>query len=82
MVLEHEQVVELEQVLGGQGTSAAQRLGVGESTAESAEELRARALTLLKQWRAKAENPLTDRATAAACRLAARSCEGVYAELR
>lgn len=43
--------------------------------------LRDRALNAVREWRACARHPLADQLTGTACRVAARSAEGVLAEL-
>ena len=75
-----EQLVELEQLLGGRGADAASRLGMtGEET--DAEQLVHRALELLREWRQRLDNPLLDRETHRACKVAERSCETLIAAL-
>jgi hypothetical protein len=78
--LDSAQLIELERTLGGLGTTPSERLGI-QSTTPALEDLRERAFEMLWKWSDMAENPLTDRETAAACRVAVRSCEGVIAEL-
>jgi hypothetical protein len=78
--LDSAQLIELERTLGGLGTTPSERLGI-QSTTPALEDLRERAFEMLWMWSDMAENPLTDRETAAACRVAVRSCEGVIAEL-
>lgn len=78
--LHRDDVNELERLLGGRGTSAADRLGVHASQATD-EVVREHALALLWKWREMATNPLVDPDTAEACRVAARSCEGILAEI-
>lgn len=63
---------EMERLLGGDGTSAADRLGTDQ-------DMDARALAALWKWRDLAVNPLVDAETAEACRITARSCEGILA---
>lgn len=78
--LDSAQLAELERTLGGQGTTPSERLGFQSSVA-ALKVLRERAFEMLWMWSERADNPLTDRETAAACRVAVRSCEGVIAEL-
>jgi len=59
---------------GGSGTTAAERLGVED-------DLRQHALAALWKWRDYAANPLLDPDTAEACRVTARSCEWIVADL-
>jgi hypothetical protein len=64
----------MERLLGGSGTSAKERLGVED-------DLRQHALAALWKWRDYAANPFFDPETAEACRVTARSCESLVAEL-
>lgn len=66
-------------VLGGRGTTAAERLGM--EPAAPVGTMRAAALDELRRWRSLAASPFSDRATAQVCEHVARSCEGVLAEL-
>ena len=75
-----EDLSELDCLLGGHGTSPRDRLNV-HSVNLSDNQLRERALALFWKWHDLGENPLTEPDTADACRLAARSCEGILAEL-
>jgi hypothetical protein len=68
---------EAERLVGGRGVSPARRLDLADGA--SAADVRAAALEGLRRWRALAENPLTDRSTAAACEVVVRSCEGLVA---
>jgi len=68
-----------ERILGGTGTSGEARMGL--ELGDSPVQVRAAALDALRQWRERAESPVTDHATAAACRVVTRSCEGVLASL-
>ncbi len=63
---------EAEQLLGG---SATQRLGLPEGA--SPDHVRHAALQALRHWQSQAENPLFGRRVADACRLIARTCEGI-----
>lgn len=67
---------EMERLLGGSGVSPQQRLG-----ALPGDELLELAAEALRKWRNLAANPLIDPDTADASRLAARSCEGIVADL-
>ncbi|MCL2533547.1 MAG: dynamin family protein [Nocardiaceae bacterium] len=69
----------VQRLMGGFGIDAAQRLGLTPDT--SREEGRAVALGAVRQWRERAAHPLVDQFTARVCRIAARSAEGVLAEL-
>lgn len=65
---------EMERLLGGSGTTAAERLGVEADQ-------RQHALAALWKWRDYAANPLLDPDTAEACRVTARTCEWIVADL-
>lgn len=67
---------ELERLLGGSGVSPQERLG-----ASSDDGLLPLAADALRKWRSMAADPLLDPDTAEASRLAARSCEGIIADL-
>lgn len=75
-----ELMAELERLVGGRGADAAARLGM---TGEDAgtEQLLGRALQLLRDWRQRLDNPLLDRDTSRACKIAERSCETLIASL-
>jgi hypothetical protein len=78
--LPREQAEEAERLLGGQGSAAAQRLGMDVGTEPP--DLREAALAALRTWRRRAESPMVGRAQADAARTVVRSCEGVLAGLR
>jgi len=73
-------VTEAERLLGGTGTSVRIRVGLSPAAADA--QIRQAAIDALRRWRERAESPLTDRTTVAACRVVIRSCEGVLAEMR
>lgn len=73
-----ELAAEAERLVGGHGTGACLRLGLAPGTAPDV--LAAEARRCLTRWRRIAENPLTARSAAEACRVVVRSCEGVLAE--
>ncbi|MGN8129583.1 dynamin family protein [Paenarthrobacter sp. 22069] len=73
-----ELAAEAERLVGGRGTGACLRLGLAPGTAPDV--LAAEARRCLTRWRRIAENPLTARSAAEACRVVVRSCEGVLAE--
>lgn len=75
--LARKQVEELERVIGGRGASPHDRLSVphGEPPAVLVEQ----AVAHLRRWRELCDNPLLDRETLEACRIARRSCEAVLA---
>jgi hypothetical protein len=74
-----EVVAELEQLIGGSGGSAGQRLQLPPDAAGA--ELAAAAAQALARWQRRAENPMTTYEMAVAARVAVRSCEGMLAEL-
>jgi Dynamin family len=72
-------VADLEQLIGGSGNSAGQRLGLAPDAA--ATELTAAAEQALARWQRRAEHPMTTYEMTVAARVAVRSCEGMLAEL-
>ncbi|MBJ7291175.1 dynamin family protein [Williamsia sp.] len=70
---------ELTRVVGGYGIEPTLRLGLAPD--DPAETVRSAALAAVRTWRARATHPLLDRPTALACGVAARSAEGVLADL-
>jgi hypothetical protein len=68
-----------ERIAGGSGTSALQRLGLGESATD--DDIRARAAEILEHWHSIVQSPLTERATAELGRVVIRSAEGALTEL-
>jgi hypothetical protein len=71
---------EAERLLGGEGGSAAARLGL--EPGAGPDELRAAALDAVTRWQRRAESPMSGRAVSDVARLVVRSCEGVLAGLR
>jgi hypothetical protein len=72
-------VAELEQLIGGSGNAASQRLRLAPDAAGT--ELTAAAEQALARWQRRAENPMTTYEMTVAARVAVRSCEGMLAEL-
>jgi hypothetical protein len=72
-------LAELEQLIGGSGTAAGQRLGLAPDAGTT--ELTAAAEQALAGWQRRAENPMTSYEMTLAARVAIRSCEGMLAEL-
>jgi hypothetical protein len=72
-------VAELEQLIGGSGSSTSQRLRLPPDAAGT--ELAAAAAQALARWQRRAENPMTTYEMAVAARVAVRSCEGMLAGL-
>jgi hypothetical protein len=68
---------EAERLIGGQGVTPQRRLGLADEAPDA--QLRESAMTHLRRWRALAEDPLTDRATAEICHVVVRSCEALLA---
>ncbi|MFD4470311.1 dynamin family protein [Rhodococcus sp. NPDC058505] len=79
LALSEEDAGHLQRLIGGGGIAAHARLGL-DPDAPIAQQ-RAVALGAVRYWRARAEHPLVDRFTARACAAAARSAEGVLADL-
>lgn len=77
VTLPDEQGVEAERLLGGSGPGPAARLGLDPLT-EAGELVRA-AQEARSRWQRRAENPLSSRDVAEACRVLVRSCEGILA---
>jgi hypothetical protein len=75
-----EALQEAERLLGGDGGSAAARLGLEADAGP--DELRAAALDAVTRWQRRAESPMSGRAVSDVARLVVRSCEGVLAGLR
>jgi len=70
---------DLERVIGGNGTTRAQRLSL-EPGATEAEQATAADLALAR-WQRRAESPMSGHELVVAARVAVRSCEGMLAEL-
>ena len=70
---------EAERLLGGEGGSAAARLGLDPATGP--DELRAAALDAVTRWQRRAESPMSGRAVSDVARVVVRSIEGVLAGL-
>lgn len=77
--LSAEDLTEVQRLIGGFGIDPAQRLGLAADA--SIEDGREAGLTAVRKWRERAAHPLVDQFTARACRVAARSAEGVLADL-
>ncbi len=69
-----------ERLLGGDGGSAAARLGLEPGTSPDA--LHDAARDALHRWKRRAESPLTGRAAADAARVVVRTCEGILTSYR
>jgi hypothetical protein len=68
-----------ERLLGDAGTAAPARLGL--SPEDPPDQLRKAAFDALERWQRHAASPMASRATAQACRVVVRSCEGILAGL-
>jgi len=77
--LSAEVLQEAERLLGGDGGSAAARLGLDPGAGP--DELRAAALEAVTRWQRRAESPMSGRAVSDVARVVVRSCEGVLAGL-
>ena len=75
IALDPELAAEMLRLVGSEGISPAQRLGLHPDAPHT--EVRSQALSQVQRWRVRAESPLTDRATAELCRIVVRSCEGI-----
>jgi hypothetical protein len=75
-----EALQEAERLLGGDGGSAAARLGL-EPDAQP-DEMWAAAIDAATRWQRRAESPMSTRAVSDVARLVVRSCEGILASLR
>jgi hypothetical protein len=71
---------EAERLLGGDGGSAAARLGLEPDAGP--DELWNAALDAVARWQRRAESPMSGRAVSDMARLVVRSCEGILAGLR
>jgi hypothetical protein len=72
---------EAERLLGGEGGSAAARLGLDPAAAADPRAMRAAALDAVTRWQRRAESPLSGRAVSDVARVVVRSVEGVLAQL-
>jgi len=77
--LTEEQSLEVERVLGGNGTSVAERTGLGLSASD--EQYRQALLDTISRWRAIGANPIADRSITALSDVVIRSCEGAFAQI-
>jgi len=75
--LTEEEMSSLRRLIGGSGTDAASRLGLGPDTPNDGPRA---AFAATQRWRRRADHPLNDPFTTRACRAAVRSAEGLVAE--
>jgi len=73
------EAVEVERLLGGDGTSSCARLGLGPDADEA--DIRSELLAAIDRWRRKGEHPLASRDVATAASVVVRTCEGALAGL-
>ncbi|MDH6243237.1 dynamin-like GTPase family protein [Mycobacterium sp. OTB74] len=72
-----DEMASLRRIIGGSGTDAASRLGLGHDAPYDGPRA---AFAAVQRWRRRAEHPLNDPFTARACRAAVRSAEALVAE--
>ena len=75
--LNTDEMASLRRLIGGSGTDAASRLGLGPDTVDDGPRA---AFAAAQRWRRRAEHPLNDPFTARACRAAVRSAEALVAD--
>lgn len=75
--LTEDEMSSLRRLIGGSGTDAASRLGLGPDTPNDGPRA---AFAATQRWRRRADHPLNDPFTTRACRAAVRSAEGLVAE--
>jgi replication fork clamp-binding protein CrfC len=75
--LNEDEMASLRRIIGGSGTDAASRLGLGPEAPYDGPRA---AFAAAQRWRRRAEHPLNDPFTTRACRAAARSAEALVAE--
>ena len=66
-------------LIGGDGITASERLGLPEGA--PVDQVRSAALDRVLSWRTRSENPLTTRAIAEVCHTVVRSCEAILAQV-
>ncbi len=74
--LTDDEMVSLRRIIGGAGTDAASRLGLGPDSADDGPRA---AFAATQRWRRRADHPLNDPFTTRACRAAVRSAEALVA---
>ncbi|MFT4125046.1 MAG: dynamin family protein [Gordonia sp. (in: high G+C Gram-positive bacteria)] len=77
--LSESEVIEVTRLIGGYGTSADDRLGL--DPFETMTSGRTVALAAVQRWRTRADHPLNNNLTTRVCRAAARSAEGIVADM-
>lgn len=78
--LPEESIAELERLIGGRGSDDKVRLGMVDHS-PAREQVLGAAVEHLARWRELSQNPLLDRATHHACKVAERSCETILSRL-
>ncbi len=79
LVLRSDDLVDIERLLGGSGTSIERRLSLSEDSGP--EKQKAAVLDAIGRWRGCAESPLSSPSLVTAARVAVRSCEGMFVAL-
>jgi hypothetical protein len=74
-----DEIADLVRLIGGEGVGDRARLGLAATAPPDA--VHAAALAQIQRWRSRADHPLLDEFAARACRVGARSAEGVLAYL-
>jgi len=77
--LTEDEMSSLRRLIGGSGTDAASRLGLGPDAPNDGPRA---AFAATQRWRRRADHPLNDPFTTRACRAAVRSAEGLVAEFQ
>jgi replication fork clamp-binding protein CrfC len=75
--LNEDEMASLRRIIGGSGTDAASRLGLGPDAPDDGPRA---AFAAAQRWRRRADHPLNDPFTTRACRAAVRSAEALVAE--
>lgn len=79
LTLRHEDLVDIERLLGGSGTSIEKRLSLPVDSGP--EKQKAAIIDAIGRWRERAESPLSSPSLVTASRVAVRSCEGMFVSL-
>ncbi|MDY7101920.1 MAG: dynamin family protein [Actinomycetota bacterium] len=77
--MREEETRQMERLLGAEGTTPTERLGLDENASEA--EIREALAQMIGRWQRRAENPISTRPVAEASRVLVRTCEGLYATL-
>ena len=79
VALTPDELTELDRLIGGQGMDARTRLGLDPQADDLV--IRQAAGDAARTWRSRAAHPLADAAVVSACKVGARSAEGIVAQL-